>query len=359
MVTASLPAPFIQQENKGHSVFGKWSEYLSSDIAMDLGTANTLVHVRGKGVVLNEPSLVAFESESGAAVAFGKEAKEMFGKTNAHISTLRPLKSGVISDFTYASEMIRSFLKKSMSGFRLLKPRLIIGVPSGITQVEKRAVIDAAHCAGVRHVRLIEEPMAAALGAGLPVNEPVGSMIIDIGGGTTEVAILCLGGTNYSRSIRVAGDEMDEAIQRYLRRHFSLEIGVYEAERLKKEIGSAIPLRKIELSRTFGRNIRTGLPQQANVSDEVIRDALSEPIFAIVDSVNTALEQANPEIAQDIMAHGIYLAGGGALTRGLTQRIQEEIGIQVHRVDDPLGCVVRGVGKVLDELPNLSRLCIS
>lgn len=359
MVSASLPVPHIRGEQKSHTLFDKWRERISTDIAMDLGTANTLVHVRGKGIVINEPSLVAFESETGTAVACGKEAKEMFGKTNAHISTVRPLKSGVISDFTYASAMIRSFLRKSMSGFRLLKPRLVIGVPSGITQVEKRAVIDAAHYAGVRQVRLIEEPMAAALGAGLPVSDPVGSMVVDIGGGTTEVAILCLGGTSYSRSIRVAGDEMDEAIQRYLRRHFGLEIGVYEAERLKKEIGSAIPLGKTELSRTFGRNIRTGLPQQANVSDEVIRDALSEPILAIIDSVNTALEQANPEIAQDIMAHGVYLAGGGALTRGLTQRLEEEIGIRVHRVDDPLGCVVRGVGKVLEDLPSLSRLCIS
>lgn len=326
---------------------------------MDLGTANTLIYARGRGIVLNEPSLVAFQSDTGKPLATGKAAKEMFGRTNTNIETIRPLKSGVISDFNYASVMIRSFLKKAMTGFQLLKPRVVIGIPSGITQVEKRAVVDAAHLSGVRQVKLIEEPMAAALGAGLPVSDPVGSMIVDIGGGTTEVAILCLSGTIYSRSIRVAGDEMDESIQRYLRRHFGLEIGVYEAERLKREIGSALPLPELQLARTFGRDIRTGLPQQANVSDEVIRDALSEPILAIIDSVNMALEQSNPEIAQDIMSRGVYLAGGGALTRGLRERLERDTSIPFHRADDPLGCVVRGVGQVMEELPRLGRLCIA
>ncbi|MCI5066140.1 rod shape-determining protein [bacterium] len=336
---------------------------LSSDLAMDLGTANTLIAAKGRGVVLNEPSLVAYHRDTGRPIASGIEAREIFGRTPANIAVIRPLKSGVISDFTHASAMIRSFLKKAMNRFHLLKPRVVIGVPSGITQVEKRAVIDAAHCAGVRQVKLVEEPMAAALGAGLPVSEPVGSMIVDIGGGTTEVAILCLGGTVYSRSIRVAGDEMDEAIQRYLRRHFGLEIGLSEAERLKREIGSAYPETHPntgdQLIRTSGRNIRTGLPQQANVSEEVIRDALAEPILAIIDSVNTALEQSNPEIAHDIMTRGVYLAGGGALTRGLTERLHHDTRLAFHRADDPLTCVVRGVSQVMEELPTHANLCIT
>ncbi|MCB0354352.1 MAG: rod shape-determining protein [Bdellovibrionales bacterium] len=333
--------------------------FFSHDLGIDLGTANTLIYAKHKGIILNEPSLVAIDVESGKPLAVGKTAKEMFGKTSGGVRCARPMKDGVIADFETTSCMMNYMLGQVRSYGSFFKPRTIIGVPSGITQVEKRAVIDAALNAGAREVRLVEEPMAAALGAGLPVDQAVGNMIVDIGGGTTEVAIISMCGTVYSHSIRVAGDEMDEAIQRYLKRQFGLQVGIFEAERLKLLLGSALPLGKERYARTYGRDVTSGLPQQADVSDEIIRDALNEPISAIIASVVTALEQTNAEIAQDIISRGIFLAGGGALLKGLSERLQRETGITFRRTQDPLSCVARGVGCIVDNLSELRSLCIA
>lgn len=330
-----------------------------SDLAMDLGTANTLIYMKRRGIVLNEPSVVAVEEESGNAVAVGHLAKEMFGKTAKQIRCVRPMKDGVIADFEMTALMIKYMIGQVRHRFSLYKPKIVIGVPSGITQVEKRAVVDAALLSGARQVLLVEEPMAAAIGSGLPVDKPVGNMIVDIGGGTTEVAIITMNGTLYSHSIRVAGDEMDEAIQRYLKREFSLQVGIFEAERIKLIIGSALPAGKIKVANAFGRAVATGLPQQIEVTDEGIRHALNEPISAIISSVVTALEQTTPEIAQDIISRGIYLAGGGALLKGLCERLTRETGIRFYRAQDPLSCVVRGVGRIVDDLKTMRQLCIA
>ncbi len=331
----------------------------SCDMAVDLGTANILIYLKNRGVILNEPSLIAVDEESGKVLALGHEAKRIYGKTSRSIKCIRPMKDGVIADFAMTSLMIEHMFKKARKRFMFQKPRTVIGVPSGITQVEKRAVIDAALNAGSRKVFLVEEPMAAALGADLPVEQAVGNMIVDIGGGTTEVAIISMCGTVYSHSIRVAGDEMDEAIQRHLKRDYGLQVGIFEAERLKLVIGSALPTGETRFTRTYGRDVATGMPQPAEVSDEIIRDALSEPIAAIVTSITTALEQMNAEIAQDIISRGIFLAGGGALLTGLSERLTRETGIPFYRSQDPLSCVVRGVGKIVDNLGEMKALCIS
>ncbi|MBX7137393.1 MAG: rod shape-determining protein [Oligoflexia bacterium] len=331
----------------------------SHDMAMDLGTANTLVYVRNRGIILNEPSVVAVDEESGKAVAVGNAAKRMFGKTSRAVRCIRPMKDGVIADFDMTSLMIDFMLRQARRSRSVHKPRIVIGVPSGITQVEKRAVIDAALASGVREVMLVEEPMAAALGADLPVEKPVGNMVVDIGGGTTEVAIISLNGTLYSHSIRVAGDEMDEAIQREVKRHFGLQIGIFEAERIKLVIGSALPFGKARSITSCGRELATGMPHQIEISDELVREALNEPISAIISSVVTALEQTSAEVAHDIIARGVYLAGGGALLKGLSERLNRETGIQFHRAKDPLSCVVRGVGKIVDNLKEMRVLCIS
>lgn len=341
------------------SLTSLFSRLMPTDLAMDLGTANTLIYARNYGILLNQPSMVAVDRESGQALAVGQEAKEMYGRIGDSIKCVRPMKDGVIADFEMTSRMIRFMLGQARKRWSFWRPRLVIGVPSGITQVEKRAVVDAAMCSGVRQVHLVEEPMAAALGAKLPVDEAIGNMIVDIGGGTTEVAIISLKGTVCSQSSRVAGDEMDEAIQRYLKRHFGLDISLFEAERLKISIGSALPLGEVRLTRTHGRDIKTGLPLRANVSDEVIRDALNEPISTISSTVIRVLEDANPEIAEDIISRGVYLAGGGALVKGLAERLERETGIRFYQAEDPLSCVARGVGRVIDHFPEMRDYCIS
>jgi rod shape-determining protein MreB len=332
---------------------------MTADVAVDLGTANTLVYIRGEGIVLNEPSVVAVDAETGELLAVGLPAKQMFGKTSRAIKCIRPIKDGVIADFQVTTEMIRYMLRVVRNRWSLVKPRAVIGVPSDITQVEKRAVLDAALSSGVRHVYLVEESMAAAVGSGLPVEQPVGSMIVDIGGGTTEIAILSLGGTMYSYAIRVAGDEMDEAIQRYVRHKCGLEISIFEAERIKITIGSLLAHTPPLTMTAFGRDVATGMPRSLELTNEIVRAALHEPLCAIVGAIYTALENISPEVAQDILATGVYLAGGGSLLRGLAEKLTEKTGIRFVRDPDPLTCVVRGVGRVVEDLESLQKLCIA
>jgi rod shape-determining protein MreB len=331
----------------------------SNDLAMDLGTANTLVYMRGMGIILNQPSVVAIDEELNKAVAVGHEAKEMYGKTSRSIRCFRPMKDGVIADFEMTTVMIKSMLRKVTGSVKLFRPRIVIGVPSGITQVEKKAVIDAALCSGVRNVSLVEEPMAAALGADLPVDKAVGNMIVDIGGGTTEVAILSMNETLYSHSIRVAGDIMDEAIQRHVQRVYGLQIGIMEAERIKLLIGSALPFGKSRSIPVCGRDMATGRPAKIDIPDARIREALHEPINAIIASITTALEQTSPEIARDIVSRGVHLAGGGSLLKGLSERLYRETSIRFHVSADPLSAVVRGVGKIIDNYKSMKVLCIA
>lgn len=333
--------------------------FWGNDMAMDLGTANTLIYVKNRGVLVNEPSLVAVDENTGQPLAVGRAAKEMFGKTSKKIRCVRPMKDGVIADFEMTALMVEYMLGKARPKWSMQKPRIVIGVPSGVTQVEKRAVIEAALACGVREVFLVEEPMASALGAGLPVDQPIGNMIVDIGGGTTEVAIISMNGTMYSHSIRVAGDEMDEAIQRYIKREFSMDVGIFEAERVKLVLGSALPFGETRKTTIFGRDVATGMPQSAEIADEGVRESLQEPISAIISSVTTALEQTTPEVAHDIISQGIYLAGGGALLKGLSERLHRETGIRFHRAQDPLSCVVRGVGAIVDNISSMRALCIA
>jgi len=332
----------------------------SRDIGIDLGTANTLVHVRGRGIVISEPSVVAKDARTGAIVAIGAEAKRMLGRTPASIVAIRPLKDGVISDFDITEQMLRYFIQKVHDRFALFpRPRVVIGIPSGVTEVEKRAVQDAAVSAGARWARLVEEPMAAAIGAGLPVNEPSGSMIVDIGGGTTEVAVTSLGGIVVSRSIRVGGDEMDQDVVGYARREFNLLMGERTAEDIKIAIGSAYPLDE-EVSTFFrGRDLLTGLPRAIEVTSAQVREAIEPSVQQIVDAVKDTLEETPPELVADVMDQGIYLAGGGALLRGLDTRIAEATQMAVHIADDPLTCVVRGTGKILEELVRYERALVT
>lgn len=337
----------------------KMSASMSADLAVDLGTANTLVYLKGAGIILNEPSVVALDAETGELLAVGSAAKQMYGKTSRAIRCVRPIKDGVIADFQVTTEMIKYMLRKVRSKWSLLRPRVVIGVPSDITQVEKRAVFDAALSAGMRQVFLVEESMAAAVGSGLPVSQPVGSMVVDIGGGTTEIAILSLGGTMYSYAIRIAGDEMDEAIQRYVKQRCGLEISIFEAERVKVTIGSLLKHTPPLTTTVFGRDVATGLPRAMELDNTVVRAALQEPICAIVGAIYTALENVSPEVAQDILANGVHLAGGGALLRGLAEQLTEKSGITFVRDSDPLTCVVRGVGRIVEDLDNLQSLCIA
>lgn len=330
----------------------------SNDLAVDLGTANTLIYVKGKGIVLSEPSVVAIKRGTNQVLKVGKEAKEMLGRTPGSIVAIRPLKDGVIADFDVTEQMIRAFIVKIHNRKALVRPRIIIGVPSGITQVEKRAIRESAEQAGAREVYLIEEPMAAAIGAGLPVQEPCGSMIVDIGGGTTEVAVISLSGIVYSQSVRIAGDEMDEAITQYLKRKYNLLVGERTAENIKIQIGSAYPFdepRKMDIK---GRDLVDGLPKTLTINDSDIREALHDPIYTIVDAVKTALERTPPELAADIAEKGIVLAGGGSLLHGLDTLIALETHLMVRVADDPLSCVVLGTGKVLDELDLLKTVCL-
>jgi rod shape-determining protein MreB len=330
-----------------------WAYGLSTrfgrDIGIDLGTANTLVHVGGRGVTLREPSVVAINKDSGEVVAVGEEAKRMLGRTPAHIVATRPLKDGVIADFEQTEKMLQYFISKVSNKF-LLRKTVVVGIPSGVTEVERRAVIEASRNAGATQAYVIEEPMAAAFGAGLPVDEPSGSMIVDIGGGTTEVAVISLGGIVHSRSIRVAGDELDEAITSYVRRAFNLYIGDRTAEQTKIEIGSAYPLAQ-ELNMTVkGRDLVTGLPRSAEITSEEVRVAIQEPLNAIVEAVKLTLEATPPELAADAMDRGIVLAGGGALLRGLDMLISQETGMPVHIAPDPLSCVAIGTGMVVESM---------
>lgn len=336
-----------------------FSPFLSHDIAMDLGTANSLVYIKRRGIVINEPSIIAVDANTHKVLAIGKEAKDMFGKTGDTIRCVRPMKDGVIADCEMSSLMIRHMISSVKKGISLHRPRIVIGVPSGTTQVEKRAVIDAAMKVDVSAVYLVEEPMAAALGAGLPVDQPVANMIVDIGGGTTEVAIISANGTLYSHSIRVAGDEMDEAIQRLARKELNLQIGIFEAERIKLAIGSALPAGEEQYELITGRDVTTGMPAQHEISDSSVRAALTPSIEAIISSVCTGLEQTSPEIGRDIINRGIYLAGGGSLLKGLAERLYRETGIKFYRVQDPLTCVARGVGRVVENLREMQGVCIS
>ena len=333
----------------------------SRDIGIDLGTANTLVMVRGQGIVINEPSVVAIEKKSRKILAIGAEAKEMVGRTPANIVAVRPLRDGVISDFEVTERMLHYFIHKVHD--RVLtpmpRPRVVVGIPSGVTEVEKRAVHDAAINAGAREAYLIEEPMAAAIGAGLPVTESMGSMIVDIGGGTTEVAVISLGGIVVSTSLRVAGDEMDEAIINYARQKYNLLIGERMAETAKITIGSAYPLEEEQTMVLRGRNLITGLPQAVEVSSVEIREALSGPVNLIIEAIRDTLDDTPPELVADLMEHGIVLVGGGALLQGLAQRIEEETKMRVRVADDPMACVARGAGAVLEDLDALSVVLAS
>ncbi len=321
---------------------------LSNDIGIDLGTANTLVYVRNQGIVLNEPSVVAIEKSTGKTLAIGSAAKEMTGRTPGTIEAIRPLKDGVIADFDIAEKLIADFIRRVVKNKLLMKPRVVISVPSGITEVEKRAVRDSAENAGAREVYLLPEPMAAAIGVGLPVDQPSGSMIIDIGGGTSEIAVIALNGIVNDTSIRVAGDELSDAIIMYLKKNYNLLIGELTAEEIKINIGSAFPLEK-EISMDIrGRDLVAGVPKNLKLSSVQVREALSETIDIIIEAVRQALERTPPELASDILERGIILTGGGALLRGLDKRLRQETNLPVNIAEDPLTCVARGTGKVLE-----------
>ncbi len=333
----------------------------SRDISIDLGTATTLVLVRGQGIVINEPSVVAIEKKSKKVLAIGAEAKEMVGRTPANIVAIRPLRDGVISDFDVTERMLHYFIRRvhERGLLPIPRPRVVVGLPSGVTEVEKRAVHDACANAGARQTLLIEQPMAAAIGADLPVNEAVGSMVVDIGGGTSEMAVFALGGIVVSRSLRVAGDEMDEEIMRYAREKYNLLIGQRMAERIKMAIGSAYPLPEEQTMTLRGRNLITGLPEAIEISSVEIREALSGPVSMIVEEIRTGLEETPPELIADLMEQGIALAGGGALLKGLAERLSDETKMHVYVADDPITCVVRGGGIVLEELDTLSHVLTS
>jgi rod shape-determining protein MreB and related proteins len=330
----------------------------SSDLAIDLGTANTLVFARGKGIVVNEPSIVAINKNNGEVEAVGKEAKEMVGRTPGNIVAIRPMKDGVIADFKVTERMLNYFIHKAHGRKMLVHPRIIIGVPSEITQVEKRAVIDSAYRAKASEVHLVEQAMVAAIGAGLPITEPSGNMIVDIGGGTTDVAVISLSGIVYSRSVRVAGNEMDDAIMQFLKRKYNLLIGERTAEQIKITIGSAYPLDKPITMEVKGRNLIEGVPRTVVVGDEEIREALSEPVSTIMNAIRVALERTPPELSADISDRGIVLTGGGALLKNLDRRIREETGLPVSIAEDPLASVVLGTGRMLTDFKLLRRIAI-
>jgi len=336
------------------SIFG----YFSSDLAIDLGTANTLVFAKGRGIVLREPSVVAVHAESKKVMAVGYEAKKMLGRTPGSIIALRPMKDGVIANFEYTEAMLRYFIHKVHNRKTLVMPKVIIAVPSGITQVEKRAVRDSALSAGARHVYLLEEPMAAAIGVGLPIESASGNMILDIGGGTTEVAVISLSGIVYSKSVRVAGDELDEAIINYLKRKYNLLIGERMAEEIKINLGSAYPLDEPKTMEVKGRDLVAGIPKTLLLTDDEVREALSEVITVIVDAVKTALERTPPELAADIVDKGIVLAGGGALIQGLDMLLREQTGLPIIVAEDPLSAVALGTGRTLDEPELLNQVAI-
>ncbi|MGC8867894.1 MAG: rod shape-determining protein [Elusimicrobiales bacterium] len=328
--------------------FEKFISFFSNDIGMDLGTANTLVYLKGKGIVLREPSVVAIDKNTRKVLAVGNDAKQMIGKTPSSIIPIRPLRNGVIADFEVTHQMIKYFIQKVNTNKTLLRPRIVIGIPSGITEVEKRAVHESAQQAGAREVYLIEEPMAAAIGAELPISEPSASMICDIGGGTTEIAIISLGGIVVAKSIDIAGDEMDEVIIQYFRRKYNLVIGESTAEEVKIKIGSVFPLKEEMTMEVKGRDQSKGLPRTLTVTSEEIRQALMEPMTMIVDSIKQVLEETPPELSADLVDRGMVLAGGGSLLRGVCELIRQETELPVRRAADPLSCVALGCGKYLE-----------
>ena len=330
--------------------------FFSSDIGIDLGTANTLVYARDRGIVIREPSVVAVQSGTNRVLAVGDEAKRMLGRTPGNIVAIRPLKSGVIADFEVTEAMLRYFIRKVHNRRMMVRPRVVIAVPSGITEVEKRAVKDSALHAGARDVFLIEEPMAAAIGVGLPVQEPAGNMIVDIGGGTTEVAVISLAGMVYSRSVRVGGDELDEAIIQHIKREYNLLIGERTAEEIKITMGSAIEIADGSTMEVKGRDLVAGLPRTLTISSEEIRQALLEPLNAIVEAVRVTLERCLPELSADLVDRGMVIAGGGALLKGLDQLISEKTGLPVHVAEDPLSAVAEGTGIVLHEINLLRKM---
>jgi len=338
-------------------ILGKFS----NDLAVDLGTANTLVYVRGKGIVLREPSVVAVHRDARGikkVLAVGAEAKLMLGKTPGNIEAIRPMKGGVIADFDITEAMLRHFIQSVHNRRTLIRPRIIVSIPSGVTQVERRAVKETAESAGAREVYLIEEPMASAIGAGLPIKEPVSSMVVDIGGGTTEVAVISLSGIVYAKSVRIAGDKMDEAIVQYLKRKYSLLIGERTAEMIKTTIGCAYPDEELKTVEVKGRDLISGIPKIIEINSEEAREAIAEPVSIIVDTIRDALEQMPPELAGDIVDRGIMLTGGGALLRNLDVLLREETGMPVGVADDPLSTVARGSGIALDELELLRGVAI-
>lgn len=342
-------------------IFDWFSGLFSNDLAIDLGTSNTLIYVKGKGIVCNEPSVVAVQKDSRGGrkiLAVGREAKDMLGRTPGAVTAIRPIKDGVIADFEVTEAMLRYFITKAHNRRTMVKPRIVICVPNGITEVEKRAVRESAESAGAREVYLIEEPMAAAIGADLPVAEASGNMIVDIGGGTTEVAVISLAGIVYSRSIRVGGDKMDEAIIQHIKRRYNLLIGERTAEQIKIQIGNAYPFEEPRSMQVKGRDMIAGVPRTVEISSDEVREALTEPVTAIVDAVRVALERTPPELAADIVDKGIVLAGGGALLSNLDVVLREETRLPVMIAEDPMSCVVLGTGRVLDELELLKVVAI-
>jgi rod shape-determining protein MreB len=333
--------------------------FLGRDMAVDLGTANTLIYVRGRGIVLNEPSVVALNVNTGQVVAVGADAKRMIGRTPGNILAVRPLKDGVIADFDVTERMLRYFIQKVHKRRHLAKPRIVIAVPSGLTGVEQSAVKEAAHRAGARRVHIFEEPLAAAIGAGLPVNEPMGNMVVDIGGGTTEVAVISLGGIVVSQSIRVGGDELDQAIITFAKKEHTLMLGERTAELIKISIGSAYPVADESQAEIRGRDLVTGLPKTIVISAKEIRRAIDEPLNVIVDAVKTTLDKCPPELAGDVMDRGIALAGGGALLRGMDDRLREETGLPVHMADNPLESVALGTGMCVEDFEALGQILLS
>jgi rod shape-determining protein MreB len=347
----------VRSQSWVHNVRSLFSMF-SSDLAIDLGTANTLVYARGKGIVVNEPSIVAINKMTGEVEAVGKEAKEMLGRTPGNIVAIKPMKDGVIADFKVTEKMLNYFIQKAHNRKMLVHPRIVIGVPSEITQVEKRAVVDSAYRAKASEVHLVEQAMVAAIGAGLPITEPSGNMIVDIGGGTTDIAVISLSGIVYSRSVRMAGNQMDEAIMNYLKRKYNLLIGERTGEQIKMEIGSAYPLDKPLTMEVKGRNLIEGVPKTITVDDSEVREALAECVSTVMNAVRVALERTPPELSADISDRGIVLTGGGALLKNLDKRIREETGLPVSIADDPLASVVLGTGKMLSDFKLLRKISI-
>lgn len=348
---------------KFQEIFKKVSDYIldlaSNDIGIDLGTATTLVYVKGEGVVLCEPSVVAVERGTSNVLAVGEEAKRMLGRTPGNIIAIRPMRDGVITDFEVTEAMLRHFIRKVRHRRFQIRPRIVIAIPSGITEVERRAVKESAERAGAREVFLIEEPIAAAIGVGLPIQEPVGNMIIDIGGGTTEIAVISLAGIVFSKSIRIGGDEMNEAIIEYLKKTYNLMVGERTAEDIKIKIGSAYPLEEELTLEVKGRDLIAGLPKMVTITSEEIRESLQEPLRAILEVTKISLERTPPELASDLIEHGIVVAGGGSLLKGLDKLISEETGLPVHIADDPVTAVANGTGKVLNEIKYLKKVTVS